>query len=439
MRVTVLTSGSRGDIQPYAALAHGLQSAGHQVIFAASRNGEQFARDLGLSFFPIAGNPSVDVFWEDYSRGFERVEAGRVLLRNLARQLTGSSGVYQERFCRHTRDVLEACSGSDAIVFALPLSLAGEAAAEKLQVTFLPAYVDPVVPTRAFPNPFLSRLRLGARSNYLLSAAFRRIYWRLHLRAANVMRQVVLRLPAFPSGQGPGDILSRPGQPMVFGYSAAVLPKPEDWGPDLHVTGYWNIPLRPEWKPDASLCSFLDDGDKPIYAGFGSVHVTPSEWQERRTPRRLIQMVVDAVVKARQRAVLLMEPSLRAELRLPDCIFPTANIPFEWLFPRVAAAIHHGGAGTTGAALTGGIPSVVIPFYDVHPFWAHRIYELGAGPRPMHFHKVTADNLAGAIKAAVTNPDMRARAAELGARLRLEDGVGAVVRLLEARVRGLSC
>jgi UDP:flavonoid glycosyltransferase YjiC (YdhE family) len=148
-------------------------------------------------------------------------------------------------------------------------------------------------------------------------------------------------------------------------------------------------------------------------------------------------MVVDAVVKARQRAVLLMEPSLSAELRLPHCVFPVANIPFEWLFLKVAAAVHHGGAGTTGAALTAGIPSVVIPFYDVHPFWAHRICELGAGPGPLNFNKVTADKLAGAIKAAVTNPDMRARAAGLGARLRLEDGVGAVVRLLEARVRGL--
>jgi UDP:flavonoid glycosyltransferase YjiC (YdhE family) len=371
----------------------------------------------------VTGNPSVDLFWEDYSRPYARREAAVVLLRNLGRRLARADSEYVARQRRHFSDVREACRGADVIVFGLPMMLAGLSVAEALDVPCVPAYLDPIEPTRAFPNPYLSRLRLGPAANYWLSQSFRRVYWRLHRRTVATLGRELPGLPDVPRGSGPFARLHRPGQPTIFGYSPAVLPKPEDWGPDLHVTGYWTLPPPAGWTPSAALIDFLSADPPPVYAGFGSVHVAPAGWRERSTPRALARTIVDAIVRTGRRGLVLMEPSLAADLRLPDGILPIDDVPFAWLFPRVAAAVHHGGAGTTGAAVTAGIPSVVVPFHDVHPFWARRLHELGVATRPLPARRLTVARLAEAIATAVSDPTLRARATELGEHVRREDGV----------------
>jgi UDP:flavonoid glycosyltransferase YjiC (YdhE family) len=101
--------------------------------------------------------------------------------------------------------------------------------------------------------------------------------------------------------------------------------------------------------------------------------------------------------------------------------------PHSWLFPRMSAVVHQGGAGTTAAGLLAGVPSVVVPVMSDQPFWARRVYELGAGTLPIPRSRLTADNLAAAITEATTNRAMQAKAAELGAKITAEDGVSEAV------------
>jgi sterol 3beta-glucosyltransferase len=116
---------------------------------------------------------------------------------------------------------------------------------------------------------------------------------------------------------------------------------------------------------------------------------------------------------------------------LPDHVFKIDAAPFDWLFPRVAAVVHHGGAGTTAAALQAGVPAIVIPFTSDQPFWGRRVYQLGVGPRPIPRKKLTAEKLAQAIRTATSDQAMRHRATELGERIRAEDGVTRAVEVIE--------
>jgi sterol 3beta-glucosyltransferase len=116
---------------------------------------------------------------------------------------------------------------------------------------------------------------------------------------------------------------------------------------------------------------------------------------------------------------------------LPDSMFMIDSTPHDWLFPRAAAAVHHGGAGTTAASLRTGIPSIVIPFLIDQPFWGKRVHDLGVGPAPIPRSKLTVNKLAQAIQEAVTNTTMRQRAAELGAKIQAEDGIANAVEIIQ--------
>jgi UDP:flavonoid glycosyltransferase YjiC (YdhE family) len=118
----------------------------------------------------------------------------------------------------------------------------------------------------------------------------------------------------------------------------------------------------------------------------------------------------------------------------PDEVFVTEAVPHDWLFPRMAAVVHHGGAGTTGAGLRAGVPSIVTPATNDQPLWARRVKALGAGPAPILRKRLTASRLAHAIHVAVTDESIRKRAAELGEKIRAEDGVGQAIRVFNQTI-----
>jgi UDP:flavonoid glycosyltransferase YjiC (YdhE family) len=182
------------------------------------------------------------------------------------------------------------------------------------------------------------------------------------------------------------------------------------------------------WAPPADLIDFLQAGSPPVYVGFGSL--------SHRNPQETADLVLQALEQANQRAVLLSGWSGMQDLKVPDTTFVIDSIPHAWLFPRVAAVVHHGGAGTTAAGLRAGKPSVIVPFFGDQPFWGRRVAALGVGPAPIPRRKLTVERLARAIHQAVTDEDMCQRASQLGATIRAEDGLAqaaAVVQRLEQR------
>jgi UDP:flavonoid glycosyltransferase YjiC (YdhE family) len=209
----------------------------------------------------------------------------------------------------------------------------------------------------------------------------------------------------------------------LYPYSPAVLPTPADWDASSVATGYWFLPRDGDWQPDPALVDFLASGPPPVYVGFGSM---PSEDAAAKT-----QVVLDALAQAGQRGVVATGWGGLTLANAPRDVFALDAAPHDWLFPRMAAVVHHGGAGTTAAGLAAGAPTVICPFFGDQPFWGRRVAALGVGPAPIPQKKLTAARLAAALRTVAEDAAMRMRAQTLGEAIRSEDGVGRAVALLE--------
>jgi sterol 3beta-glucosyltransferase len=208
----------------------------------------------------------------------------------------------------------------------------------------------------------------------------------------------------------------------LYGFSSTVVPRPADWGSELALTGYWFLDRTRDWKPPRELEQFLAAGPKPICVGFGSM---PSVDPEQTT-----ELFTRALALAGRRGILLTGWGGLARARLPETVLALDAAPHDWLFPRVAAVVHHGGAGTTAAALRAGVPALVVPFIADQRFWGQRLTALGAGLGPLPRRQLQPEPLASALRALVENPAYGARAAKISEQLSREDGVARAVAAL---------
>jgi UDP:flavonoid glycosyltransferase YjiC (YdhE family) len=142
-------------------------------------------------------------------------------------------------------------------------------------------------------------------------------------------------------------------------------------------------------------------------------------------------LVSTALARAGQRGILLTGWDGMSGIGLSQRIYAIDSVPHDWLFPRVAAVVHHGGAGTTAASLRMGVPSVIVPFIADQPFWGQTVHQLGVGPRPIPRAQLTVERLAAAIQVATGDEAMRRRSDALGRRIRSEDGVTRAVETFQ--------
>lgn len=416
--------GSRGDGQPCAALGAGLKAAGHDVVIASFEPLRPLIRGAGLEFAPVASGRRFEQrriqAWHD--AGGNPVAFIRRLVEALDSQL--------EDALANFRPVAE---GADAIICPL-LGLGGFDLADKLRIPSFGAFPQPVTPTRAFahsygvpPGPSLLGPLLPSynRVSYELAEA---LWWRGLKRPINRWRAAILGLGPMPREDFYRWTRS-PRHPILYGYSPSVVPKPSDWGDWAHVTGYW-FPERPSgWRPPAELEEFLEAGPPPVYVGFGSM--------SPREPAVLEQTILEALERTGLRAVVLGGPAKLGRGGVPDDVCIVDEVPHDWLFRRVRAIVHHGGSGTTGAALRAGVPAVAVPFFFDQAFWGQRLAALGVGPRPIRYRRLTARRLAAALDVATRDNGMRERAAAVGARVRLENGVSNAVAAFHRHVADL--
>ena len=419
MRLTILTIGTRGDLVPYLALGLGLAGAGHEVTLATYPDFEEEIQGRGLGFYPLSGGVQEVLGGVDGEVGrAEMEEVGNNpvrLIGHLREVLTPLLGQF-------FGDCLAACRTSDAIISSPLGFFGGYDVAELLQIPFLPAYVQPIHPTRGFPSLAAPEapgwLPLEGTYNLLTHHLWQQGFWQFLRRPINEARREVLDLNPLPLA-GPFGKLRQRRHPTLYGWSPIVLPKPPDWGEEVSVTGYWCLRRPEDWRPPEDLVSFLSSGPPPVYVGFGSM--------PDRKPGRTLEIILQALEWSGRRAVLLSAEPLQRELS--ESVHLVEYAPHDWLLPRVAAAIHHGGAGTIAAALRAGIPSVVVPFLGDQSLWAGRVHALGAGPAPIPRKRLTAARLAGAIRACAGNSIER-RAAEVGEQIDEEDGVAQAVGLI---------
>ena len=318
-------------------------------------------------------------------------------------------------------DAAAACQDTQAIIYA-PLGMAGYHLAQAHQLPSMLAALVPLTPTRAFPAAGAPTWPLGGAYHLATHLVAEQLGWQPFRRQLNQWRRQTLDLG--PVGLlGPGRHQRRHREPVLYGYSPSVVPKPPDWGSHLYVTGYWFTDPDPAWQPPPVLTRFLEAGPAPVYVGFGSM--------TDRDPAGLARTAVAALRRVGCRGVLARGWAALASASDNEDLIVVDELPHDWLFSRMAAVVHHGGAGTTHTGLRAGIPNVVVPFFTDQPFWAGRVAALGAGPAPIPRQMLTVDRLAAAIHTAVSDPAMRVRAAALGRRIQAEDGVSRAVQAVQ--------
>lgn len=410
-RITLLASGSRGDVQPYVALGQGLAHAGHDVRLLATDGYEELAAEAGLAFASTGPNLQ-ELLQTDEWRA--KIEGGNPLsmLGQMRAELANHAEPYAER-------LLELLPGSELIVTGMA-GMTLYAAADHLQIPVIAAYVVPFTPTTAFPSPLAPGLPDIGPLNKLSFDLTRQMFWQSS-KAPDAFIREKLGLNG-GSRFGPFRQIDRRSEPVLYGYSRHVLPRPADWDNRYHITGYWFLDEPDDWSPPADLLAFLEAGEPPVYIGFGSMG--------SRDPAETGRLALDALARSGQRGVLQAGwGGLQAD-DVPDTVHLVGSMPHSWLFPRMKAVVHHGGAGTTAAGLRSGVPSIIVPFMADQPFWGRRVAALGVGPEPLPRKQVTAEQLASAITRAISDRDMRRRAAELGRQIAAENGMGTAVETI---------
>ena len=325
------------------------------------------------------------------------------------------------------QDCLAAAHDADAILVS-PMGLAvAHPVAEALSLPLIRCFLAPATATGTAPAFALpGALPLGPAVNRLTYSVSRQLLWLLARPAVNARCRPQLGLPPLPL-RDPMRSLDGSRIPFLYGYSPAVLPRPRDWPHSVRVTGYWFLDRPRSWRPEPELARFLAEGEPPVCIGFGSTTSNDAA--------ATVAMVDAALARAGRRGVLLtgwLDPDLRARgPRISPHLYVTDDVPHDWIFPRSAGVLCHGGAGTVGAAMRAGVPTLVTPFHAEQNMWASTLHKLGVSPSPISQRLLTTDNLTAAIATLTTDPGLRRRAEVVGTRVRAEDGVGRAVTELQ--------
>lgn len=411
--------GSRGDVHPYVALGRGLARAGHRVTVATLEPFRDVVERHALRFHPLpdplAGLKSSEgwVRWQSSDAGLW------AKLRGLHRTLQTAGDALHVNFdaCH------DACRNADAVLSAFP-AIAGPAAAARLDIFHAWALVQPFTPTAAFPHclsPFnASRGAVVNRATYRVADVG--FAWCFGSSLARWRDSGPVNGKTRPPVRHPGA----DGTPVLYGFSPLMLPAKLDWAPNVHVTGYWPLDDQVDWSAPDALRTFLDAGARPICVCHGSI----TGWTDRRAALGIIR---DAVDRAGARAVIVSDCAGPTPQRPSDSTMVVDWAPAEWLFPRVRLVVHHGGAGTTGATLRAGRPSVVLPSCFDQPFWADRLNRLGVASAPLRPSSLDARELAARIRDAAGAGRERA-AARCAEQLSREDGIRSAIEWLERYV-----
>ncbi|MFD5702929.1 glycosyltransferase [Streptomyces lasiicapitis] len=399
MRILIAAAGSYGDVAPYTGLGTRLRTAGHDVAIATHDGFAPLVQGAGLGFRPLPADA-----------GAPGPAAGR-------RALMRTASAFVRDLGGGLADAVE--EADDLLVLSTTTAPLGWHLAEALGVPTIGAYLQPAHPTREFAPVVSGGRTLGGWGNCALGRFSLRMVDRVYADAVRDLRSR-LGLPAAT----PAAVRARREReawPVSHGFSPAVVRRPDDWRAGLDVVGNWWPHHDPAARLPSDVEDFLGSGPAPVFIGFGSMAAGEGE--------RLGEVAVAALRRAGLRGVL---QSGRAGLAASgDGILTVGELPHALLFPRMAAVVHHAGAGTTAAGLRAGVPAVPVPVTAAHPFWAGRLTALGAAPAAVPFRALTAERLADALTRAVRETTYASAAEAVARAMAAEDGAGQFLKAVE--------
>lgn len=404
LRITCLTIGSRGDVQPYIALCKGLIAEGHRPRIATHREFQGWVESHGIAFAPVEGDPAelmqICVDYGMFTYQFLREASSK--FRGWIDELLSSAWV--------------ACQDSDILIES-PSAMGGIHIAEALGIPYFRAFSMPWTRTRAYPHAFaVPEHKMGGAYNYITYVMFDNIFWKAIAGQVNRWRQKELGLSATTL-----EKLQPNKVPFLYAFSPSVVVPPLDYSDWIRVTGYWFLDegSAADWTPPKELTDFIKtaraDGKKLVYVGFGSIVVQDSA--------ALMNIIIKSVMKADVRCILSKGWSDRldnkesgtVQLPIPPEILQIKSAPHDWLFKQIDAAAHHGGCGTTGASLRAGLPTIIKPFFGDQYFFGSRVEDLGVG---IFVRKLNVSVFARALWEACNSQRMIVKAKMLGEMIR---------------------
>jgi sterol 3beta-glucosyltransferase len=402
LRITCLTIGSRGDVQPYIALCKGLLAEGHKPRIATHSEFEPWVRSHGIDFAPVDGDPAelMRICVENGMFTYSFLREASVKFRGWIDELLTSAW--------------KACQDTDLLIES-PSAMAGIHIAEALEIPYFRAFTMPWTRTRAYPHAFaVPEHKMGGAYNYVTYVMFDNVFWTAISGQVNRWRKKELNLRSTNlEKMHPNKV------PFLYNFSPSVVVPPLDYSDWIRVTGYWFLDEAANWTPPTDLTDFIAkaraDGKKVVYIGFGSIVVSD--------PAALTKTVVDSVLRADVRCILSKGWSDRLgskdatvpEVPLPPEILQIKSAPHDWLFRQIDAAAHHGGAGTTGASLRAGLPTIIKPFFGDQYFFGGRVEDLGVG---ICMKKLNVSVFSRALWEATNSERMIVKARVLGEQIR---------------------
>lgn len=409
-RAVFATIGTRGDVQPYLALAVAMQRQGYSVVFGATEEFEPLIASYGVEFHSLG--PSIADFL--HQSRFEKAMRQSMLINGPALLREG-----QRILDIAARRAWVMAQGADIILLNMNVSF-GIDIAEALDIPIIMMALQPLTTTSEFPFCAYDGPDFGKAFNQMTHAVtvVQQAYYDL---PRNKLRRELMGLERRKKG---GFFKDTKGRHLatLYAYSEKVSPRPRDWPKSAIVTGYWQLPDNTGWEPSPSLRAFLEAGPAPVYIGFGSMPFGA----ERNTA-----ILREAMGLWGGRALVARGWGGINPIDLPDTVFAFDQAPHDKLFRHVAAVIHHGGAGTTSAGLHAGKPTFVVPQTVDQPYWGKRVHALGCGPEPVRLRRLTPETLAESLRDLTGNPDYADNARRLAGELAGEDGTGVAIRHIE--------
>ena len=403
MRIVLATFGSRGDVQPMLALSLALKKAGHDVLLAAPPEKAWWAEQLGCPFSPLGSDVTsfLDGMEDAYS-----LRAAVNFLRFLRMEVISQFDVFPGII-----------AGADLVVGS-SLVFALATAAESMGITYrYIAFTPQILPSGYHPSPVFKHQGLPGWLN--------RATWRtsVFLDRFNLTGLVNERRTALGLGPIHDAWQSMMGPRVIVASDKIISGIPQDVTLPCIQTGYMHLDQPDQYFPELEV--FLGDGPAPVYAGFGSM---PKHDQARTVP-----LIVQAARKAGTRAVIAKFWDEPSEFSGAEDVFFIKGYPHRKLFPRMAAVIHHGGAGTTASSAISGVPQVIVPHALDQFYWGNQVYQSNLGPRPIWRSRLTIERLATAIQECLTNDLIRQKARAASEVIQQQDSVEVTVgELLKA-------
>jgi UDP:flavonoid glycosyltransferase YjiC (YdhE family) len=407
--VVIVAVGSRGDVAPLTGVGVRLQRAGHEVAIVAYTPFRDMIASCGLRFRELCADLELASEGADVQPMKGLAAFGSPSgMRTLGNNIIAAVG-------DEPADILLLSSFSE---------LAGHPLAEAKGIPSLGVRLQPLSATAAYPPSVFGAWSAGGVGNRLAADVGAWLMDRFYGGVVAGFRRD-LGLPKASTRKLRRE-RTHAQWPVLHGYSSAVVPRPSDWRPGLEITGYWWPAPAPNWEPPPLLTDFLAAGPPPVFVGFGSMMTTAQRTEQ------MSDIIAHAARQAGQRAVV--QAGWTSLNVVDDDMLTIGEVPHDWLFPQVAAVAHHCGAGTTAAGLRAGVPTIALPAFGDGPFWAQRLAALGVSAATIPQRRLTADELADAMRTAVTDLQLRKTAQRLAGHIAAEDGAAGALAAVESLI-----